>query len=386
MVDRVLITGARAAAALDIARDFGRAGYEVHMADCAPARISRWSRAVTRVHRYPSPVRDPGGFARRMLGLTEALDPILVVPTCEEVFHLGRPELAAALGARLFQPPLATLRRLHDKGLFAAMCAESGLPVPETHLIADRTGLARFAAEPGEWVLKARFSRFGTGTLVAPRPDALARIDPRPGRWIAQRRIAGREISLYAVARGGRLAAFAAYSARWRLDGGASISFDPLEPPIAEAALDIAGRLAAASDLTGQFACDLIVDATDRLWLIECNPRATSGVHLLARDGRLAEAMTGQRDSLLLPDGRSFHLLPALLTYGLGQALRERRLAQWRAQIRVGSDVAGKPGDRGPTFGATVDGLGFIIAGAIGGIGATAATTADIEWNGEDGP
>jgi hypothetical protein len=380
---RVLVTGARAAAALDIARDFGRAGYEVHMADCAPARISRWSRAVDRFHRYPSPVRDPTGFAERMLALAEGLGPALIVPTCEEVYHLAR--LAPALGAALLQPPLATLRRLHDKGRFAASCAELGLPIPETHLLADRGDLARFAARPDGWVLKARFSRFGGGTLVAPDAGALAAIDLRPDRpWIAQRRIVGREISFYAVARQGRLTAFAAYGANWRLDGGASISFDPVEAPLAETIRDIAGRLADAHHLTGQFACDLIVDQADQPWLLECNPRATSGVHLLARDGLLAAAMLGDSDRLLVPAGGSFHLLPALLSYGLGQAVRRGRLAQWRAQLRAGSDVAGQKGDRRPMIGAVIDGLGYMIAGAIAGIGATAATTADIEWNGDD--
>lgn len=46
MVERILITGARAVAAVDIARSLRAAGYEPHLADCSPAWIARMSRAA----------------------------------------------------------------------------------------------------------------------------------------------------------------------------------------------------------------------------------------------------------------------------------------------------------------------------------------------------
>lgn|SRR5215217_104460 len=383
MTERVLVTGARAAAALDIARDFARAGYEVHMADCATARIARSSNAPARIHRYPSPVRDPAGFRERVVALVNELDPVLVVPSCEEVFHLA----ALPLGERLFQPPAAMLRRLHDKALFAELCGVSGLPAPETHRLDTPADLEAFRTQSRDWVFKARYSRFGKGTLVGPSADALSRIAPSPGRgWIAQRRIEGREVSFYAVARGGQVTAFAAYGSAWRLAGGASLTFDLLEPALSEAILDLATTLAKAADLTGQFACDLIVDQDGKPWLIECNPRATSGVHLLSGDGLLARAMLHGGETPLLARPGARHLLPAFLTFGLGLALRSGRLPAWLRQLRDGADVAGRPGDRGPMLGAVTDGIGFMLTGASLGVSATAATTIDIEWNGEDLP
>jgi hypothetical protein len=380
MTRRVLVTGARAAAALDIARDFARAGYEVHMADCVTSRLAGWSRAVTQAHRYPSPVRDPAGFRARIMALVEDLEPVRIIPTCEEVFHLA----ALPLGERLFQPPAATLRRLHDKGLFAEHCRTLGLPVPETCRLDRPADLEAFRAGPQDWVFKARYSRFGEGTLVAPSPEHLAGITPSPRRgWIAQRRVVGREVSFYAVARAGQVTAFAAYGSAWRLAGGASLSFDPLEPGLSDLLLQHARALASADALDGQFACDLIVDAAGRPWLIECNPRATSGVHLLADDGRLARAMLGGPQGLLLPGGERRRLLPAFLTFGLVMAVRQRRLGDWARELRQGGDVAGRPGDRWPMAGAVVDGLAFMLAGARMGVSTTAATTIDIEWNGE---
>lgn len=376
MAERILVTGARSAVAVDIARDFCAAGFEVHMADCRPSRMARASRAVTAVHDYPSPVRDRVGFRRAILGLTARLDPVLVVPTCEEVFHLA----AAPPGPMLFQPPGATLRRLHDKAAFAALCDLVDLPVPETRVIERPADLHPFRNELDDWVFKTRFSRFGEGTLVRATPRALDRVGPG---WIAQRRVEGREASFYAVARGGAVTAFAAYSSDWRLSGGACLTFDPVDHNLNQTLFRIAAALADATRMTGQFACDLIVDAEGRPWLIECNPRATSGAHLLVGDGRLARAMLGPVEPPARAGDAPLHLLPAFATFGLATAVREGRLAQWAAQLRAGRDVTGRIGDRAPLWGAALDGLAFVREGRRRGISTAAATTADIEWNGE---
>jgi glutathione synthase/RimK-type ligase-like ATP-grasp enzyme len=383
VAERILVTSARAGAALDIARDFARAGFEVHMADCSAARISRWSRSVAKVHRYASPVRDPEGFAADMARLRDTLAPVLIVPTSEEIFHLARPELAERLGKALFAPPRATLALLHDKFAFADACARHGLPVPETHRLADRAAAEAYAGQAADWVFKPCFSRFGAEVLVSPSAEAVRGIAPTRERpWVAQRRVRGRDASFYAVARGGALTAFAAYGAEWRL-AGAAISFDPLEPALDARIEALAGRIAAAFDINGQFACDLIVDPAGAPWLIECNPRSTSGVHLLAGGGDLARAMLGTQAALVRASGAPRHLLPALATQGLVSAIVQGRLGEWVGQIRRGSDVAGIPGDRAPAFGAVLDGVGFMLGGALKGISMTAAATAEIEWNGD---
>lgn len=369
MAERVLITGARAAVAVDLARDFRCAGWEVHLADSTTARIARWSRAPHAVHRYAPPRTEPERFAADIA----ALDAALIVPTCEEIFHLAR----LPLGARLFAPPLPLLRRLHAKHDFAALAAELGLPVPETRRLTPD-----FAEDSRDWVFKPAYSRFGAHTLIG--PASLDGLDPDT-LWVAQRRIAGREISFYAVAHDGRLAAFAAYASSWRLGGGASFAFEPLAEPLAGRIAAIAAALAAGTGLTGQFACDLIVDEAGTPWLIECNPRATSGLHLLTGTGALARAIVSGGE-MLTASGGPRHMLPAMLTYGLRQALAERRFREWRRALRAGTDVIGAPGDRRPPFGAVFDTIGFMAAARRAGITVTEATTADIEWNGEEEP
>jgi len=383
MTERVLITGARAAAALDLARDFRAAGWDVHLADCARARISRWS-GVGRVHRYPSPVNQPDAFRRRVVELANQLEPRLIVPTCEEAFHLAAPSLRNHLAGRLFQPPLESLRTLHDKYTFARLGEALGLPTPETRLLARSADLAAYAGDSEAWVFKPRFSRFGESACVGPPADRLGKLAITPNRpWIAQRRIRGVETSFYAVAREGRLTAFASYRSDWRLKGGASMAFIALGARQDAALRDLAGRIVARLSITGQIACDAIFDHGGQAWLIECNPRATSGVHFLSGEGALARAISGgSATSASLPATR-IHLLPVMLSFGLLHAVRRGRIGEWFAAVRAGHDAIGRPGDRGPAIGALIDGCGYALSGLLRGMSTSAMTTADIEWNGE---
>ena len=380
MAERVLITGARAPVALDLARSLRAAGLEPVLADCVPAWAARMSNAVATVVRYASPVHDPARFAADMRALLDRFEPVLVIPTCEEVFHLAAVAEADGFGDRVLAPALAALTTLHAKGRFTALCRRLSLPVPETHEVSDRADLSPFADRREDWVFKPVWSRFGARSRIAPSRRDLDAIQPSPDEpCVVQRRIDGDEVSFYAVCHDGRLTAFSAYRSDWRLGGGASYVFQPVDPDLAARLEDMARVLAAFAG-TGQIACDAIVDAGGQPWLIECNPRATSGVHLFGRSAAFGLALIGRGEAAA--DGQSRHIGSALWLHGLPTAVGRGRLTAWSAQRRHGEDVVTSPTDRGPVVGALVDLLGFGSRALVTGVSLTAATTADIEWNG----
>ncbi len=381
MTERVLITGARAPAALDLARSFRAAGLEVHMADCAPSRMASFSRAVAGMHRFPSPRANFRIFADKMRQLILDIDPVLIVPTCEEVFFL-----AAMADARVFAPDLATLRQAHSKYLFAQNAKALGLTVPETTLIKSASDLERLLPDAGNLVFKPDYSRFGSRTLVGPSRIAPAtRHALAMGGWVAQRRVRGAEVCFYAVSDNSRLAAFSAYGSPWRFKGGAGYAFEPLGPVIHDRLLEIADTLTRKLLPRGQFACDLIIDSDETPWLLECNPRATSGVHLFQRGAALAEAMLGRRTApALASNARPTHVGPALWLYGLPTALLNQRAAEWRERRRVSADVISAPGDSPPVLGSLIDAARLGLIALLRRQSLAAASTADIEWNGED--
>lgn len=387
MVRRVLITGARAAAALDLARDFAVAGWQVHLADSRKVRMTGWSRLAAHHHLYPPPRQQGEAFRARIVDLVKQHDIALVVPTCEEVFYLAVPALRQHLDQRLFAPDLETLRSLHDKLAFARLCAGWDLSIPESHAVDSNEALSQFSGTSREWVFKPRFSRFGDRAVVGPEAAELARLvhlDPSSKvRWMAQRRVHGEEACFHAAAQHGRIVAFAAYGSDWRLGGGASYAFEPLAQVRYEALLAIAQRLATCAQIHGQFACDVLFDASDMPFLIECNPRATSGVHLLTGDGGLARAIG---NGIVMPNRpcQAAYLAPAMWLFGLPRALRQGRMAAWRALLASGRDVISSSGDFKPLAGALVDAGGFLLTGLRHNVSTHAATTLDIEWNGEE--
>lgn len=371
-----LVTGARSPAALDIARDFAAAGLVVHMADSSRARLARWSRVPAAVHHLPSPVRDPAGFRRDVAALVARLKPVLVIPTCEEVFHLAAARAEGVEVGSLFAPDVTTLDRLHAKDRFNELARSLGLDAPETTVLTGPVSRNGFAWS--RTVLKACYSRFGAATLVQPTRAQAARIAPSPERpWIAQDHVAGVEHSSYAVTVGGRVTAFAAYRSTRRLNGGAGYAFRTADGAVHARMLRATRTVAAALGTTGQIALDAIDDG-ERSWLIECNPRATSGAHMLAGDGRLARAMAGDEDAFTCRDGEWYNL-PLMLTHGIAIHAGRSGLP---ATLRAGSDIVGAPGDRLPLLGALADTLGFAWAALHDRTTLTGATTGDIEWNG----
>ena len=380
MAERVLITGARAVAALDMARSLRAAGFEPHLADCSPAWLARTSRTAGPVYRHTSPVERPAAFARDIRGLIARLDPVCIIPTCEEVFHLAALAEADGFADRLFAPSPDRLATLHAKDRFAALCHGLSLPVPDTAVVVDRAALEASSGDAAGHVFKPVWSRFGARTLVAPASSQLAAVAPSPDApWVVQRRVVGEEVSFYAVCHGGRVVAFCAYGSGWRLPGGASYVFRPLPADQTARLRPMADALAAFAG-TGQIACDAIIDAAGQPWLIECNPRATSGVHLFCRSAAFGRALMGRGEAE--PVAGTRHAAMALWRYGLPAAIHQGRLAAWWTQRRDGTDVVTAPNDPFPALGVQADAVMFGLRALRTGLPLTEAMTADIEWNG----
>lgn len=360
----VLITGARAPVAVDLGRSFAAAGYAVHFADSVPCAAAAMSR-VGIVHRLPAPARQFTAFATALARLVERIDPIAIVPTCEEVFYV-----AAAGCDRALAPPLPVLRKLHSKIDFAAHARSLGIAAPDTWRV---TGADALPLPSEQLVFKPEFSRFATHTLIRPDARRLSR-QPLDG-WAAQRFVEGEEFCLWSFARDGRIVAAAAYRPVWRHGHAAAYAFETFDCPDAVA---IAQTIAEADGITGHLSFDLIRTADGRVVPIECNPRAVSGLHLFDAQAELARAMLGEIERAQPVEGLRY-LGPAMLLLGTASGKWRLLARDWRR----GRDAVGRPGDRIPALGALVDATRFAVHGLIARRTPSAATTSDIEWNGE---
>jgi hypothetical protein len=379
---RVLILGGRAPVALDLARRFAAHGATVHIADSAPFRMSTWSHAVRRAHAIAAPRHALGRFADDLAAIiaTHRID--LVVPTCEEVFFLSRIRHRLPRDCRVFSAPFEQLRELHSKWRFLALAQDCGALVPQSACV-ERLEDARDWAAGRPVVLKPEFSRFGVHVrLHADGIPADAPPLPRLGRWVVQEYQRGAELCSYSIAVAGRLTAHVAYEPRYRLRLSSSYYFEEVQDP---GIRRFVAAFVAKIGFSGQISFDWIRGVSGAVSVLECNPRTISGVHLFADTDAIPDAMTGAAGSVLVPSAAAPRMLaPIMLAAGLPTALRQGTFGRWLTDWRRAKDVLHVAGDRKPLLGAVWDLASFAAVAARRRSSLRAASTSDIEWDGEE--
>lgn len=379
----VLLTGARAPACLEWARAFHAAGWEVSVGDSLSWPLSRFSKAVDHFLRLPEARHNPQAWGRALEQAVQRMGIDLILPTCEEAFYLSH--IAGQLSCQVLVSDFALLHQLHHKAHFAWLTQGWPAAAPASHLLSSRPELDDFilqqhatAEQKLPWVFKPAYSRFAKHTLLCPTPQQLSRLQPSADQpWVAQRFIAGREHCSYSLFRDGRLTAHACYHPRHRVGSGSGIWFEPSDPPAIRAFVEAFGH---ATHFNGQVAFDYIEDSKGQCHVLECNPRATSGVHLFDDQPQaLVQALLGQ-GPLLKPTARPRMVALAMLLFA---APRQALTPGFWQDYCAAHDVISRPGDTGPIW-AQLPGLLEICVRALHRrCGLLAAATTDIEWDGQ---
>jgi hypothetical protein len=374
----VLILGARAPACLEWARVFRAAGWRVTAGDSLLWPVTRFSSAIHDYLRLPEPRPDPAGWIDALAREVRTRGIDLVLPTCEEAFYLshGRERIPA----RVVAPPFELMHQLHHKGRFAEQVKGWAVEAPETHLLESAESVRQFTAahDAREWVFKPAYSRFANRTLLRPTSEQLHALQPTPAHpWVAQRFAAGREHCSYSLLVDGRLTAHACYHPRYRVGRGSGIWFEPTDPAPIRAFLE---RFGAETGYTGQVAFDFIELADGSCRAIECNPRATSGVHLFDDQPQALVAALLGAEGMLTPTPAPRQVALAMALFAVHKHGLDGRF--WR-DFHAARDVVTRPGDRWP-LPAQIPALLEIVGRALSRRrGLLAAATADIEWDGQ---
>jgi uncharacterized protein YjiS (DUF1127 family) len=175
-----------------------------------------------------------------------------------------------------------------------------------------------------------------------------------------------------------------AYRPVWRAGVGAGVAFERVDAASGPGrdARAIAERLAAHLALTGQFGLDLMA-TTSGVQVLECNPRATSGVHLFAPDDGLAGAFSGVEARS--PSRASARLAIPHTMYAVAGMKRPADVTRWLSQMRA-PDALRPPDDRIRISTLLRSVAVQARAARRGRVSLTEASTHDLEWNGEPLP
>jgi len=378
----VLILGARSPVALDHARRFSAQGWRVVVGDSVSCRITRWSRAVHAAEVLPSARYDLRGYAAALVRVITAHRIDLVLPTCEEVFYLARCRSALPREVRVLVDTFDTLAELHSKWRFLQAARGCGAVIPDSCVV-SRIEEAQTWAAGRPVVLKPEFSRFGVH--VRRYPEGIP-ADAEPlslgARWVAQAYCHGRELCSYSVVDRGRVMAHVTYRPVHRIGGSSGYAFEACHAPAVES---FVRALAAKLSFTGQMSFDWIESPSGDCQVLECNPRAVSGVHLFAADDALPDALMGERDACVYPTAPGMRMIGAVMAAAaVVPSLRACSLREWWHDFRGARDVIAVPGDRRPLLGGLLDLASYARLAASQRCTMRQASTCDTEWDGQE--
>jgi predicted ATP-grasp superfamily ATP-dependent carboligase len=378
-MSNILLTGGRAPATLDLARAFHRAGHTVFVAESLRGHLSEPSNAIRECFAVPSPRQQTDAFLSALKEIITKYGIELLIPTCEEIFYIAMG--CDRLPCKVFVEPIRKLNTLHNKWTFILKALECELSIPETILITNQDDLLRSYAQWRGLVLKPVYSRFAARTLMRPKLKKALSTLTYDSPWIAQEHVSGQQICTYSVCHKGRITAHTAYPAEFTAGQGAAITFQHMEDPITFRWVQ---KFVQAVNFTGQIAFDFMKTSEGELFALECNPRATSGIHILARHPEFIHAILDESRPCFTPPGESSYMLSvAMLLYSLPASLRSGRIGAWLGKFLHSDDVIFDWKDPKPFLLQFKSILYYLNTAREHGISPLEASTFDIEWNGE---
>jgi predicted ATP-grasp superfamily ATP-dependent carboligase len=227
------------------------------------------------------------------------------------------------------------------------------------------------------------YSRFAARVLIAPTiKEATQAMTSGPAcAWIAQEFMEGRQICTYSIAHKGTLTAHTTYRADFTAGRGAAIVFEHIYHPVI---FEWVQLFVSQLGFTGQIAFDFIETSDGSVVALECNPRATSGIHLFSNEGDITRAFLDDSIVCLTPKKQQAAMLSTgMLVYGLPTSLKKRQLVKWLTKFFTSRDVVFDARDPLPFLLQWRSIISYSRLGRKLGISALAASTFDIEWNGE---
>ncbi len=292
---KVLVTGGRAPASMDIMRSLIHQGYTVYSADSMNFPLGRFVKGLKQHYTLPKPNSELKQFinALKTIILEDQID--LLIPTCEEILYVSQGYEELSKHTRLLCEPFVRLNTLHNKFIFNQMALDCGLDAPRSWLLTTDEDKAKIPVNQ-DIILKPIYSRFGSHLIIKPSPQALKELKLNVP-YVAQLFLTGKEYCSYAIAEKGKVLVQTAYHPKYTSGPAAGIYFEPAN---IEAINHFVNVFCQKYQFSGQIAFDFIV-REGKAFVLECNPRITSGFHLVSDQINWSTLLEGQIQHWSIP-------------------------------------------------------------------------------------
>ena len=268
-----LLTVGRFPKALTLARGLHRHGVRVLVADPLKRQLCSVSRSVSKNYQVAAPNADIRAWERDILEIIDREQVTDLVPVSEEVCHVANlaPKLPAHV--RYVGPSAPWIAQWHDKLAFVSHAIDRGVTAPSVFTTADPE--ARALVRQTECVLKPRRGCSGTDISFIPPGSSLP---PPSNELLVQRKVEGTHLYTISWVEDGQVMTTASYRGSTH-SGTVAVGFQSAPTPFS--VKQWIEQFVADTGTTGFLSFDFILDRGGIPWGIECNPRASSGIHFI---------------------------------------------------------------------------------------------------------
>ena len=374
---RFLITGARAPVALELVRNLARHGHYIVVADSLRYPAAKNSRYIKKYVIISEPVTQLNMFQKDLIRCIKSEKIDYLLPCCEEIFYISFLKDILSEFCNVICDRFELLSKLHSKYSIMGLAVNCGITLPYTEKI-DMACLQAGEIIFNNKIIKKEFSRFGLDVLLNPDKSNINDfVGCSTGSSVLQQKISGQEYCTYSIVYKGELKLHSCYQPLYRMGKAAGFYFKPV---IHGKIKSFVKTFAMKHKYTGQIGFDVIDDGSE-IFLIECNPRATSGIHLVA-DEDLAACFLGQVGQTRFICDKPAMIGLAMKLIALPHACVTFRLRQWWRDYFCAQDVMNANGDRSFVFYSLVSLLELMCKAIRQKSSLRAASTHDIEWDG----
>lgn len=289
---RILLPFARSPVTLEIARHLKRGGHTVFTADTVRFPVTRLSNTVAEYVKIPSPRFDPDGFIDFLVKFAKDRKIDFIIPIWEEIALISKFKHKFPKTCTIFCSNFELYHDLHNKWKFQALLKSLDIPSLKTELINDVSELREYNFNT-PFAFKACYSR-ASQRVIKVNPGSIPEVKiEKHNLWIAQEWCEGNRYCTYSICHHGKVHAHAVYPVNYAIDGNSCLTYESISHPHI---FDWVKNLIQKLNFTGQIAFDFVQNQEGQLFAIECNPRATSGVHLFTYDQHLDRAFLGTNE------------------------------------------------------------------------------------------
>ncbi|MEI4622173.1 ATP-grasp domain-containing protein [Bacillus cereus] len=347
---KVLITGARAPAALHLCRLLKKSGHTVIIADSTPYPLSKVSTSTDYFYEIPSPKWNTIESIDALQSIIQKHDVDLLIPTCEEVFYISRYKEKLSRFCHVLVDEFHKLSLLHNKWEFIQFVTKLGWRVPATYRTNNEQSILAMIQRTSTstpFVLKPIFSRFSDKVAFITKEDVVKGITIDKQNYIMQEFIKGTQHCSYSIVQSGKVLAHSVYKTEFTAGLGATIAFEHINLPKID---EFVGHIVKELNFSGQIAFDFILTEDGDVIPIECNPRTTSGLHLFDEEILSAFFDTKVNHMLIPKPNSECAIRLAMLLYGPPYLKNKQTRKRWLKVLCSYPDIIYGHSDWKPFF------------------------------------